>query len=370
MSMSTAPEFISTNSQQTLNEIIASFEAAAGRTLQPAHVERLLLNVLAYRETLVREAIQYSATQNLVSFADGLALDYLGELVGATRLAATPASCTLRFVMVTGHGGSTIPAGTRVATTDGKFVFRTLEDVVVLSSEANKDVLAESTLTGTGANGYIAGNVNTLQDPLSYIASVANVGETGGGSDTEIDDRFRERIILASGQFSNAGSRAAYTYHARTANPSIIDVWVDSIDPGTVQIYPLVSGGIETPAEVLDQVLAACNDERVRPLTDLVTVISPGVVDFDLNVNVQLYAYADPTDTEAAIVSALTALGVTKKSKLGQDVPTSQVIGAIMSIAGVYNVPSLGLFTGLTIAPNEVANLGSVTVNITGTIDE
>lgn len=368
--MPTAPEFISTDVQSVLTETIAQYEAASGRTLQPAHVERLLLNVVAYREAMLRERIQYSATQNLVSFADGLALDYLGELVGATRLAATPASCTLRFVMVDGHGGSTIPAGTRVATTDGKFVFRTLEDAVVLSSDENKDVLAESTVTGTGANGYIAGNVQTLQDPLSYITSVANIGETGGGSDTEVDDRFRERIILASGQFSNAGSRAAYSYHARTANPSIIDVWVDSIDPGTVQIYPLVLGAVVTPTEVLDQVLAACNDERVRPLTDLVTVISPTIEDFDLDVEVKLYAYADPTDAEAAIVAALTTLGNTKRSRLGQDVPTSQVIAAIMSVDGVYGVDSLGTFTGLVIDPNAVANLGSIAVTISGTIDE
>jgi hypothetical protein len=41
-----------------LADMIAAFEAASGRTLQPAQVERLLINLYAYRESLV--ATRYS----------------------------------------------------------------------------------------------------------------------------------------------------------------------------------------------------------------------------------------------------------------------------------------------------------------------
>lgn len=43
-----------------LSDMIAAFQAAAGRTLYPAQVERLLINLYAYRESLVRNAIQYA----------------------------------------------------------------------------------------------------------------------------------------------------------------------------------------------------------------------------------------------------------------------------------------------------------------------
>ena len=43
-----------------LADMVAAFQAAAGRTLQPAQVERLLINLYAYRESLVRNAIQYA----------------------------------------------------------------------------------------------------------------------------------------------------------------------------------------------------------------------------------------------------------------------------------------------------------------------
>src|SRR5260370_22523285 len=79
-----------------LADMIAEFEAASGRTLQPAQVERLLINLYAYRESLVRNAIQFAAEQNLLAFAS-FPIDYLGQLLGVSRLASQPAVTTLQF---------------------------------------------------------------------------------------------------------------------------------------------------------------------------------------------------------------------------------------------------------------------------------
>src|SRR5882762_9378368 len=80
-----------------LADMVAAFQAAAGRTLQPAQVERLLINLYAYRESLVRNAIQYAAQQNLLAFASFPMIDYLGQLLGVARLQAQPATTTLQF---------------------------------------------------------------------------------------------------------------------------------------------------------------------------------------------------------------------------------------------------------------------------------
>uniref|UniRef100_A0A1A9WW60 Collar domain-containing protein n=1 Tax=Glossina brevipalpis TaxID=37001 RepID=A0A1A9WW60_9MUSC len=61
--------------------MIAWYEKVSGKTLYPAQDERLLINLIAYREALVRLAIQDTAEQNLVAFARAPMLDYLGELV-------------------------------------------------------------------------------------------------------------------------------------------------------------------------------------------------------------------------------------------------------------------------------------------------
>ncbi|MEO1766800.1 baseplate assembly protein [Thiobacter aerophilum] len=71
---------------QVTAELVAAYEAATGKTLYPAQVERLLIDLIAYRETLLRAAINDAARQNLVRFARAPMLDYLGELVGVARL--------------------------------------------------------------------------------------------------------------------------------------------------------------------------------------------------------------------------------------------------------------------------------------------
>jgi len=68
-------------------ELIAQYQAATGKTLHPAQIEHLLIDLIAYRETLLRAAINDAARQNLVRFARAPMLDYLGELMGVTRLA-------------------------------------------------------------------------------------------------------------------------------------------------------------------------------------------------------------------------------------------------------------------------------------------
>jgi hypothetical protein len=61
------PEFVTRDPQQVIEEMIAQFETLTDRTLYPAQVERLLINLTAYRESMTREAIQDAGKQNLVS---------------------------------------------------------------------------------------------------------------------------------------------------------------------------------------------------------------------------------------------------------------------------------------------------------------
>ncbi len=47
------PQFIETDVQTVLDECIAEYERLTGRPLYPAQSERLLINLIAYREHLV-----------------------------------------------------------------------------------------------------------------------------------------------------------------------------------------------------------------------------------------------------------------------------------------------------------------------------
>ena len=212
-----------------LADMIAEFEAASGRTLQPAQVERLLINLYAYRESLVRNAIQYAGEQNLLAFASFPMLDYLGQLLSVNRLASQPAVTTLQFTLT---GALTVPftiaAGTLVGTNDGQFAFATSATITLAAGATIASVAAAATAPGAGANGYLAGQVNVQLNPNSLIASVTNTSTTTGGSAPETDDHLRTRIQAAPNQFSVAGPIGAYRFFAIGADPSIVDAQIIS----------------------------------------------------------------------------------------------------------------------------------------------
>lgn len=362
MAEAVRPEFISRDPDQILSELITQYETETGRVLQPAQVERLILNAFAYRESLLRSAIQDAATQNLVAFASAPVLDYLGELVGVKRLAAVAATTTLRVTLVTGHNDVIIPAGTRVGSSDGKVVFSTDIDTPVSSSTNIVDISATCNVTGISGNGYIAGSIKLIIDPQPYISSITNPFTTSQGSDQESDDALRERIKIAPAAFSNAGSRGAYEYWAKSAHPAIVDVTVRSVTPGVVEIYPLATGG--TTTAIINAVTATCNGEKVRPLTDTVSVGAPGALSYSIYVNIIKYTEADETTVQQLVYDSLAALAFEKAQKLGRDIVASQVIAACM-VKGVYSATLVG-WSDVICSEVEVSELDGIIINVTG----
>ncbi|MGC2276918.1 MAG: baseplate J/gp47 family protein [Candidatus Binatus sp.] len=332
-----------------LADMIAEFEAASGRTLQPAQVERLLINLYAYRESLVRNAIQYAAEQNLLAFASFPMLDYLGQLLNVTRLASQPAVTTLQFTLA---GALTVPftiaAGTLVGTSDGQFSFATSAAVSIAAGGTVASVPASATAPGAGANGYLAGQVSVQLNPNALIASVTNTSTTTGGSAPETDDHLRTRIQAAPNQFSVAGPTGAYRFFAIGADPSIVDAQVISPAPGAVNVYVLTGPVTQQPAPapnsvgvansaLLAKVAAVLNADTIRPLTDAVNVLAVTEVDYQITATVTLYADADPTATITAATLAVEELALELAAKIQRDIVPSQIIAAL-SVAGVYGV--------------------------------
>lgn len=363
------PVFIANDPAAILSEIVQTYEAIAGHVLPGGAVERLLLNAFAYREALVRQAIQDAGTQNLVAFSRAPALDYLAELVGVVRLASAPAVCTLEFTLVDGHTGVVIPENTRVASGDGQVYFATAETITVPAGELTAQVEAFAEPPGTAGNGYAAGEIKTILDPLPYLLTAANVATTTGGADTETDDQLRERIRLAPGSFSTAGSRGAYVFHTKTASTLIIDVAVTQPTPGTVEVFPLVAGGVVTSPSILALVVAALNDEKVRPLTDTVIVTAPTIVEYAIELELVIYTGADAVTTLADATAAVEAYKDAKAGRLGQDVTSDQLIAAALLPGRVYGVTVVEPAADLIVDPTEVAVCTGVTVTITSTTD-
>lgn len=236
------------NPSLILADMIQAFQEETGRTLYPAQIERLLINLYAYRESVVRNLIQYAGEQSLLAFANFPNLDYLAQLLQITRLPAIGAAAEILFTLqAVQNQPVTLLAGTLVGSSDGAVTFTTDLDLTIAPGNLTGIVSATCTTPGTGGNGYLAGQINALLSPNPLIASAANTATSSGGADAEDDEALRARVQLAPNRFSTAGPGAAYKFFALGTDPAVVDVEVITPAPGDVQVFVL-PGPIVVPA--------------------------------------------------------------------------------------------------------------------------
>lgn len=362
------------NPNLILADMISQFQAASGRTLQPAQVERLMINAYAYRESLVRNAIQFAAQQCLVAFASFPILDYLGQLLSVTRLPAQPALTVLQFTLLNALTvPKTIPAGTLVGTSDGAFTFATTAALTIAAGQTLGSVGAVCTTPGSGGSGYLAGQINVLLNPDALIGSVANTTTSAGGSSPETDDHLRARIQAAPSQFSAAGPAAAYKFFALSVSPTIIDALVTTPVPGTVNVY-LLTGPVTQPASspnsqgiasggLIAQALASLSGDTVRPLTDTVNVLPVTEVDYAIIATVTLFADADVGVATAAVNQAAQQFALNLASRIERDIVLSEIIAALM-VPGVYSVELASPAATVPLTAGQWANCTSIALTV------
>ncbi|EPD6340821.1 baseplate assembly protein [Proteus mirabilis] len=364
----TEPDFIERDADKITAEMIAQYERDTGKTLYPAQAERLLINLWAYREMLIRVAIQEAAKQNLVAFAREPMIDFLGELVGVYRLAPQPASTLLQFSVDTALTRDVlIPAGTRISASDS-IIFATDTDVVLKAGLLLVNTRATCTEPGINGNNWQPAQISQLLDDIGDIdLQVTNLTASSGGSEQEDNDRLRERIKLAPESFTNAGSKMAYRFHAMQAHPNVVDVAVLSPFPGTVELYPLLSTGLPDDS-ILTLVESFCSDEKIRPLTDTVQAKPPVLVDYDIVANITVYRDQDAASVKVHANKAIQNWVAARRAVLGRDIVPSQIISEL-SVAGVYQVELISPAL-LVVAENEWANCTGITLNMTGVADD
>ena len=325
--------FAEKSGEEIESAIISTYESLTDRTLAKGDPIRLFLETIVLIIVQQRSYIDYAAKQNLLAYAQGDYLDHIGALFGVTRLAASNALTTLRFILSEPQTSAiVIPEGTRASPGGGTILFATTETVEIPAGETEITVTAECTHSGTQGNGYVAGQIKMLVDPFPFEMGIENITESHGGSDIESDENFRERIQIAPESFSVAGSAGAYKYFARTAHQDIIDVgmpdmYEEDFEPGHVDLYILMKDGTLPSDEVLGKVLEICNADDVRPLTDYVTASAPEIVNFDLNVKyfIDRANATQSTQIQAAVENAIQTWVTWQRSKLGRDLNPSEL---------------------------------------------
>jgi len=359
------PSLVDRDGAAILAECIASYEAAAGRTLLPAQAERLVIDLMVYRELLVRSAIQDAGLQNLLAYARYPMIDLLGQIVGATRIAAVPAKVSVRFALAApAVSPQTVVAGTKYRTTDRRATFALLADAVIETGASSVDAIATCTAPGIVGNDYGAGSLERVASP-PFAYTITVLEPSSGGAASEGTEALRERIPTVLDARAAAGPEAAYEAHARGAHVDVIDVVALSPSPGQVSVVVLPRAGADAGA-VVDAVELAVGAYDVRPMTDTVVVEEAEAVTYYIDATIEV-ADGLTSEEEDAIRDAATASAQAyadaRASGLGLH-PYLSSIYVALSVPGVVSVPSLDTNEPFTIGRAQYASCTAITVAV------
>lgn len=331
--------------------VLTVYEGLTGLTLQPGDPVRLFLESLAYTVSVQNQLIDLAGKQNLLAYARGAHLDHLGALMGEARIAAQSARVMLRFELTEPLAFAVpIPVGSRASTKDGNILFATAIEAEIPAGQTGVEVPAHCTSPGASGTGLVPGQITQLVDPLPYVAGVSNVTISSEGSDTEDDERLRERIRLAPESYTVAGSTGAYEARVLGVSADILAVAVDSPEPGVVDVRFVLTDGELPDAAMIALVSDSLSAETVRPLTDKVLVGAPDVVEY--TVTGRWYALrADAallSGVARAVERAVETYRIWQRSQPGRDINPSRLI-ALVQQAGAKRVElDAPLFTPLT----------------------
>lgn len=354
-------------------DMIAHYEQQTGKKLQPAHIERLLINTFAYRDHLRRQETNEAWRQQHPRYATGLMLDIAGDDVNTPRLGRQPAHTRLKFSIASAKGTRVlIPKGCQVST--GSVVFATTLAGTIPAGSLSVELPADCTVDGDIGNGWAIGQVNQILTSIDPDVSAQNVSTTSGGIDTaESDDAYRKRILLAPESFSVAGTRGAYEYWARQASQEVYDVTIgheldDQQQPigGTVKVTITTRDGMPSD-DLCALVERQLSDERVRVLCDTVTCTKPYLQNYQVTANLTLLRDADEYAVKQAATRAWQQWSDERRGRLGKDIVPLE-IQSILKVPGVYNVETPGLSV-IDVAADAYASCTQFTLNISGRVD-
>lgn len=329
----------------------------------------VILEAISWVAAQIAKRFNQVPKQNHIAFAN---------LFGIDQRAATPATTSIEFTVDPPlNTDVTIPAGTQVQTADGKYVFETLEALVIEYGDETGTTLAERTVAG---HTLLSANVLTrLIDTPAYVTAVTNPTAVDSGLDLEPVDQTLERVR----RYQRRGERIVT---AQDLEEAIFDEGL--LGNGIVRVFPFVSNGDfasgtklagHTTAVVMTRtgdVIDATASTRIAALLDQVVgnqfvyVVDPDFVEFDVEFSVRLNSGALESAVVALIETNLRNFYAASREQFGRGIYRSEIVAVIEGTAGVDRVESNGgqLLTtpvvDAAIAEYQIAKLVDVTIEV------
>lgn len=334
---------------EMLDDYQEAYRAETGKEpdMHAGTPERLMLYAFANNFYQALKYIDRAGKMGLLKYSEADYLDNLAVLKGITRNEATAAKVTLKFTLSDIRTSVTaIPGGTRVAA--GDIYFSTDEYLEILAGQESGTVTATAITAGTGANGLAVKEIDTLVDPVPYVANVTNIDVSAGGTDKENDESLTYRVYNAPNRYSVAGPKEVYEYHARRIRSDIDDIVVYSPEPDKVSVVFTINEGEIPDSKVIAEVEEGLSADDIRPLTDIVTAKGPTKSNYDI----KLTYYINKSDSNQAVAiqtAVNEAIEEYKKwqQKIGRDINPSKLIQLIIGAGAKRTSVTKPLYTAV-----------------------
>lgn len=318
--------------EEIYESLLAAFAERAGFT--PEEGCDLAVRLWAAAAQLQALDIQadWVLDQSFPQTAQGVYLDYQGELRGLTRLPAAKAAGTLRFSVETAPMSDlTIPAGT-VCMTEDEVRFQTTAAAVLAAGTLSADAPAEA-LEG-GANGNAAaGAIRLLTACPLAITGCTNPAAFSGGSDAEDDETLRQRIMESYQRLPNGANAAWYEQTAMNYGGVAAARAVGRArGTGTVDVYVATEQGVPG-AELLAGLEAELQEKREIAVD--VEVKAPTVQSVNVTVAVAPEAGAAFEAVKTRVEQSITTFFTGRL--LGRPVRLAELGSRIYALEGVEN---------------------------------
>lgn len=328
---------------QYASEILAALQTTGITNTTPGGKARALADIIADRMGELESRQFIAASQLLLPYATGNALDSLGVIYGVQRLqnsdAASPATDgNFEFYVRNGTFGSinngnpvVIPAGTRIFTqiSNGP-VYSVDVDTTLLPSVSSKSFSASSLSTGSAGNA--AANIFTQSNFSNYAQSqfgsllVTNNFGIVTGNDPEPDESYRYRINL---KLQSSGGNGEIDIRSSLLQiPGIQDIAFAPL-AGTYQVYVYGVSPVVAPS-LLSLVQTALNSNTAYPLTGL--ALAPDLVGISLVTTLILQSGLSTSDQSSIISTAIQAVAnYINNLAVGQEFVINKAADQIMS---------------------------------------
>ncbi|SHO50061.1 baseplate J/gp47 family protein [Anaerocolumna xylanovorans] len=335
---------------EMVSDYETEYENQTGQSivLRPGDKEHIQIRIEAAQYYQMYLKLDNAAKMNLLKYSKGDFLKHLGAFKKTFIQEPKAAILTARFTLSEVRREVIyIPRGTRITAGDGIY-FETDDYAEITAGDSFVDIDCTCQTVGTVGNDYIIGQIETIVDPVPYVASVSNVTKSTGGAGEETEESFRENIFMAPSSYSTAGPSDAYEYWVKQYNSaSIEDVKIYEPDDAVVDIRILLLNG-ELPSETFcSGALEYIKENPIVPMTDKTTVKAPDVVKYDLKAT--YYIARSDVNNIASIQSSIEAAKDTfinwQRTKIGRDINPDALTEFVRAAGGKRVVITSPVFT-------------------------